>query len=224
MEQIPFGTHSFAENPEPRVPCVLVLDVSGSMNGHPIEELNEGIRQYKEELSSDSIASKRVEVAIVTFGEDVRTVVDFSTAEGFEPPHLIAAGMTPMGRAVGQAIDMIESRKQVYKVNGIAYYRPWIFLITDGGPNDEGWERAAERAVVGDRSKSFAFFGVGVGEADMATLKRFCVREPLKMKGIKFRELFQWLSSSQKSVSRSSPGEEVPLQNPTTPQGWASIS
>jgi uncharacterized protein YegL len=224
MIQIPFGTHSFADNPEPRVPCVLVLDVSGSMDGQPIQELNEGIRQYKDELASDSIASKRVEVAIVTFGEDVRTVVDFTTAEGFEPPLLGAAGMTPMGQAVDQAIDMVEARKQVYKANGIAYYRPWIFLITDGGPNDANWERAAERAVLGDRAKSFAFFGVGIGEADMATLKRFCVREPLKMKGIKFRELFQWLSSSQKSVSRSSPGEEVPLQNPAAPQGWAFIS
>lgn len=224
MIQIPFGTHSFADNPEPRVPCVLVLDVSGSMDGQPIQELNEGIRQYKDELASDSIASKRVEVAIVTFGEDVRTVVDFTTAEGFEPPVLGAAGMTPMGQAVDQAIDMVEARKQVYKANGIAYYRPWIFLITDGGPNDANWERAAERAVLGDRAKSFAFFGVGIGEADMATLKRFCVREPLKMKGIKFRELFQWLSSSQKSVSRSTPGEEVPLQNPAAPQGWAFIS
>lgn len=223
MIQIPFGTHSFADNPEPRVPCVLVLDVSGSMDGQPIQELNEGIRQYKDELASDSIASKRVEVAIVTFGEDVRTVVDFTTAEGFEPPVLGAAGLTPMGQAVGQAIDMIESRKQVYKANGIAYYRPWIFLITDGCPNDN-WEQAAERAVLGDRSKSFAFFGVGIGEADMATLKRFCVREPLKMKGIKFRELFQWLSSSQKSVSRSTPGEEVPLPNPAAPQGWAFVS
>lgn len=30
MEQIPFGPSEFADNPEPRVPCVLILDVSGS--------------------------------------------------------------------------------------------------------------------------------------------------------------------------------------------------
>jgi uncharacterized protein YegL len=193
------------------------------MCGQPIQELNEGIRQYREELAGDTIASKRVEVAIVTFGEDVRTALDFTTAEGFQPPALTASGLTPMGRAVNQAIDMIDSRKQIYKASGIAYYRPWIFLITDGCPNDEGWERAADRAVAGEKAKHFAFFGVGVGEADMETLKRFCVRDPLMMKGIKFRELFMWLSSSQKSVSRSTPGEEVPLQNPAGPQGWASV-
>ncbi len=43
MDQIPFGTDNFAENPEPGVPCVLILDVSGSMMGKPISELNEGL-------------------------------------------------------------------------------------------------------------------------------------------------------------------------------------
>ena len=31
-EQIAYGTVDFAANPEPRCPCVLLLDVSGSMS------------------------------------------------------------------------------------------------------------------------------------------------------------------------------------------------
>lgn len=38
-------------NPEPRCPCVLLLDTSGSMNGSPISELNKGLQVFKDELS-----------------------------------------------------------------------------------------------------------------------------------------------------------------------------
>jgi uncharacterized protein YegL len=220
-EQVPFGTSDFAENPEPRCPCVLLLDTSVSMKGAPIDELNSGLSVYREELAGDSLAAKRVEVAIVTFGP-VKTVQDFTTAEQFNPPKLEPTGDTPMGAAINQAVDMITTRKATYRSQGIAFYRPWIFLITDGAPTDD-WHAAAARVKEGEQSKAFAFFCVGVEGANFEILQQLTVREPLKLKGLQFRTLFQWLSNSQKSVSRSTPGEQVPIQNPTAPDGWASI-
>src|SRR3954452_24871420 len=67
-EQQPFGDATFAENPENRCPVVLILDNSGSMSGQPIQQLNEGLQVFRNELIADSLAAKRVEVAIVTFG------------------------------------------------------------------------------------------------------------------------------------------------------------
>src|SRR5580658_8076240 len=75
-----FEASEFAENPEPRVPCVLLLDVSGSMSGQPIAELNEGLVTLKDTLSADSLASKRAEIAIVTFGGTVNVIQNFVTA------------------------------------------------------------------------------------------------------------------------------------------------
>ena len=83
-----FGSVEFAENPEPRVPCVLIVDTSQSMQGSRIDELNTGLSFYKEELLADPLASKRVEVAIVTFGGDVDRLVEFVTAHKFQPPTL----------------------------------------------------------------------------------------------------------------------------------------
>jgi uncharacterized protein YegL len=218
-----FGSVEFAENPEPRVPCVLILDTSQSMRGNRINELNAGLKTYKDELVNDPLASKRVEVAIVTFGGEVKQVTDFVTADKFEPPTLTATGATPLGSAINKALDMIDERKTNYRQHGIAYYRPWAFLITDGEPNDH-WMPTIARVKDGEGQKTFSFFAVGVEGADMGVLQQICVRQPLRLQGLKFRELFSWLSNSQQAVSRSTPGDEVPLADPTSgPKGWAQV-
>ena len=72
---------------------------------------------------------------------------DFVTIEQFTPPSLEADGLTPMGEAINFSIDLIEARKEIYKSHGIQYYRPWIFMITDGAPTDD-WQAASERLHV----------------------------------------------------------------------------
>ena len=171
---------------------------------------------------ADELASKRVEIACITFGP-VHVATEFETAPTFQPPWLRALGETPMGAAITAGIELVRLRKEAYRANGIAFYRPWIFLITDGAPTDH-WKKAAAKVKEGEAAKAFAFFAVGVQGADMGILKQISVREPLKLQGLRFRGLFQWLSNSMKSISRSTPGDEVPLKNPTEgPDGWASI-
>jgi uncharacterized protein YegL len=217
IDQISFGTTEFADNPEPRCPCLLLLDVSGSMRGQPITELNAGLTTLKAELASDALAMKRVEIGFITFGP-IQTE-PFQSAGSFYPPTLSAQGDTPMGAAIRQGLDLVRQRKDEYRANGISYYRPWVFLITDGGPTDE-WQSAAAAVHEGEASKAFAFFAIGVQGANMETLKQISVREPQMLDGLKFRELFSWLSGSLRDVSRSTPGTEVTLQSPV---GWASV-
>lgn len=218
-DQVPFAAAEFAENPEPRCPCLLLLDTSGSMQGAPIAELNQGLLTFREELLADSMAVKRVEVGVVAFGP-VRTLSEFVTADLFQAPLLDAASDTPMGAAVLAGIEMVRARKQAYRQNGVSYYRPWVFLITDGEPTDE-WAEAARQVHEGEQGKAFMFFAVGVEGANLDKLAKMSVRQPLRLKGLRFGDLFSWLSNSLGAVSRSSPGDDIPLQNPTTPEGWA---
>jgi len=213
----------FAENPEPRCPCVLLLDTSGSMQGAPIEALNEGLRAFQADLLKDPLASRRVEVAIVTFDTEVRLVQDFVTADHFQPPTLTAQGMTHMGGAIHKALDMIEARKAQYRASGVAYYRPWVFMITDGEPQGEPEEivaRAAERVRQDEANKRVAFFAVGVEGANMERLGQIAVRTPLKLVGLNFVEMFVWLSRSTQAVSRSAVDDQ---QVALPPPGWGTV-
>jgi uncharacterized protein YegL len=221
FDQVPFDASEFVDNPEPRCPCVLILDTSASMQGRRIEELNSGLSHFAAELRGDGLAAKRVEVAIISFGP-VQLESDFATAENFTPPALTASGATPMGEAINAALDLAEKRKQTYREQGISYYRPWVFMITDGAPTDD-WAGAATRVRFGEEAKAFSFFAVGVEDANMEILGRISTRQPLRLRGVEFVSLFTWLSNSMSSVSHSMPNDEVPLQNPASPQGWATV-
>lgn len=212
----------FANNPEPRNACLLLLDTSGSMGGAPISELNDGLRLFRDDLTQDSLASKRVEIAIVTFGGDVNVVQDFVTVDQFSPPQLTAGGSTPMGEALVTGLQMIRSRKQTYKDNGITYFRPWVFLITDGEPTDD-LGQAATALQKEEASRGVEFFAVAVGQggiAAMPALSALSSKPPVALKGLQFKDLFKWLSASSKRVSASKPGDQVALP----PPGWAAIT
>jgi uncharacterized protein YegL len=212
----------FADNPEARCPCVILVDTSGSMQGEKIDALNDGLHAFKKDLAADPLAALRVEIAVISFSNQIKVQQDFATVDRFDPPTLIAGGLTHMGSAVLKALEMTESRKALYNANGVKYYRPWIFLITDGKPEgelDHVFEEAIRRVHDAENNKRAVFYAVGVEGADMERLTELCVRTPLRLKGLSFVEMFVWLSRSAQQVAKSKPGEQVALQ----PPGWGSV-
>lgn len=223
LAQTPFASAEFAENPEMRCPCILVVDSSWSMvEQDAIGELNVGLVAFKDDLERDEMAKKRVEVAIVSFGGKVDIVQDFTGVETFYPPKLRASGETPAGEALMTSMRLLRERKALYRANGVSYFRPWIFFLTDGRPTDE-WHTAAAAVREGEAAKSFVFFACAVRGADMATLSQIAPenRPPVRLIDTQFVEMFRWLSSSLSAVSHSNgPDDRVALPPPT---GWSSV-
>lgn len=215
----------FVENPEPRCPVVLLLDTSGSMSGDPITQLNSGIETFKREVQQDATASLRVEVEIITFNSSVDIIQEFVTIDGFLPPKLKVSGETKMGQGIELALNELEKRKSIYRSEGIQYYRPWIFLITDGSPTDM-WEQASHRIKQAVTDGKLCFFLIGVKGANMDILRQIAhpSTPPVMLTGVKFQELFRWLSNSMKRVSSNKVGQQVELPPIDEWAGWGQVN
>lgn len=212
------------DNREPRQPLVLLIDTSGSM-ARDVDDVSAGLRALRDALVTDSVARNRVEVVVVTFGGGVTTHGDFGEAALFEPPALVASGDTPMAGALEQALELLEAKKLAYKASGLDYYRPLIFLVTDGEPTDlERWPKTAERVREAERARRLVVLPVGTKSASFARLRELTPeRAPLCLKEAQWAGMFQWLSRSLQARSRSRLGDEAPLEDPTGPRGWGTL-
>jgi len=225
-------TPNYLENTAQRVPCMLVLDASGSMNESDpnsgrrrIDLLNDGIKAFYEELQTDEIALGRVQIAAVTaggFADAARVVLNWTDGLDFIPFKLTAGNRTPLGAATLLALDQIEQHKTALRGNGIPFYRPWMFVMTDGAPTDNAqtWGRACQTAREHEACRKVQIYPVGVGQANMAKLGELSATPAMQMSGMKFREFFKWVSDSMSTLARSVPGGriELPSTNP-----WAAV-
>ncbi|WP_222428336.1 vWA domain-containing protein [Sphingomonas suaedae] len=214
---------ALADNTSQRLPCVVILDGSSSMaEGGAIDALNEGLRLLESDLKADDVARQRVRILVLRIGapNDVQVVTDWVDAIDFEAPEIEANGTTPLGLGVHRALEEIEAEKERYRDNGIPYNRPWLFILTDGEPTDLGWERAAAECRAAEEAGRVSVFGVGVGDAGLDKLARFSTRQPLRLKGLAFREFFLWLSRSARVGSQAAPSDAIQM---APPSDWAVV-
>ena len=201
------------ENPTARVPVCLALDTSGSMAGTKLQELNAALAAFYATVRKDEMASISAELAIVTFGQSVAKVTDFSNVARQTVPALIAGGATPMGAAVAMSLDMLDQAKRVYSEMGVDYFQPWLVLMTDGEPTDDITEAVRRcRDLVGKRK--LTVFPIAIGkDANLQTLQMFSPNlPPLRMESTDLRRFFAWLSMSISNASMSNPGDKQAAQ------------
>jgi len=211
------------DNSDERAPLVLVLDCSGSMmEDNKIHLLNEGLKTLEKELKSDPIAARCGRVLVISFGGDnnVELMGDWTDAMDFSPPTLMAGGMTPLGAAMRCALDEIENQKSQMRSAGVSYKRPIVMLLSDGDPTDE-WQEVAAECKNAETSHKVNIMPIGIGsQANKDILGAFSNKGALNLAGLKFKELFIWLSRSIRAVSRAPTGGTVQL-NPV--DSWAQI-
>lgn len=192
-----------------------------------LDKLVEGLEKMYEELMEDEIARYSAEICIVTFDSTAKCVLDFDTIDRQRTvPALNHQGDTHMGEGINLALDLLEQRKREYQSRGVDYFQPWLVLMTDGTPNGNAseLERAIQRTTSMEAERKLSVFPIAIGEeVDMSILARLSrKRVPIRLKGMRFKEFFEWLSQSVSRTSQSTPGESIPLDIQGL-KGWASL-
>jgi len=197
---------------EMHLPCVVLVDTSESMASVK-DKLRDGLIALADSL--DAQARGRVEFCVIGFDDDAHILIPFGPAYDFEAPKLTFGGLTAMHAAVDLGLEELEARKAQYRANNTLYYRPWMFLLTDGGANDKD-NGAFERLLQSQRDKHCTFFPVAIGEYADKDLLKSLKAEGLVLTASKenFKGAFVWLSNSLSRTSGSMPGQKVVLPKP----------
>ena len=217
----------FADNPEPRCPVLIIADCSGSMSGRPIDAMNQGVDDLYQAIIDDEIARNRVEVALLAFNTEARVERDFSTVSETTRTSMRAGGATNMHLAIQQGCDLLEARKERYRLGGVPYFRPIMVIFSDGLPNSprSEMEQANQRLVDMESDSRLTIFKVGVNAEAVQAMQRVLPNpnsrfQPQQLDNLRFSDFFVWLSKSVSAISRSTPGDTVNLP----PADWTTIN
>jgi uncharacterized protein YegL len=120
-----------------RLPVYFLLDTSGSMNGEPIQALNNALSGMINSLRSDPQAAETLWISIITFNSTVSELVPLTELPSFQLPEITG----PIGATfTGKALEMLYSKATTDIKKGNANqkgdWKPLLFLITDGKPSD----------------------------------------------------------------------------------------
>lgn len=212
-----------------RILIYFLLDVSGSMDGPPIQAVYDGLEFLVRNLRNTPEAVELAHLCLITFGSSAHVQVPLTPLlqVRIEPDLLSIAGSTNMTSAlelVKQEIDKDFRENKGGAVKGD--YKPLIFLMTDGAPDNLQSTIKASKALQnrpsGRTIGTFLALGCGQG-ANEANLKQIAPRVALMhdMKRENIIEFFKWVSASiavaSKAASRST-ADNAAVEAPPVPK------
>lgn len=121
-----------------RLPVYFLLDTSGSMNGEPIQALNNALSGMISSLRSDPQALDSLWLSFITFDKDVKEIVPLTELVSFQLPEITCppSGPTNMGAALEMLCYKVITEVKTGDEEQKGDWKPLLFLMTDGSPSD----------------------------------------------------------------------------------------
>ena len=121
-----------------RLPVYFLLDTSGSMNGEPIQALNNALTGMINTLRCDAQALDSLWLSIITFDREVKEIVPLTELALFQLPAITCPQSGPTH--TGKALEFLHKKIPAEIIQGSATqkgdWKPLLFLFTDGKPSD----------------------------------------------------------------------------------------
>jgi uncharacterized protein YegL len=202
-----------------RLPVYLLLDISGSMQGEPIEALKNGISALITELRSDPQALETAYLSVITFNSTARQLTPLTELMLFREPELRAGGATALGAALRLLSECIEAEVFRSSPTQKGDWKPLVFILTDGAPTDD-WE-AGLSALRSAGAANIIACAAGAN-ADPKVLRQI-TPNVVMMNNCGSGDLarfFTWVSASVKVSSKSLDSKPGGIELPPPPQGF----
>ncbi len=184
-----------------RLPVYLVLDISGSMAGEPIEALKNGIQVLTSTLRQDPYALETVFVSVITFSTEAEQIIPLTDLISFQPPDIKAHGVTSMGAALKLLARKIKEEVMKTTPEKKGDWKPLIFIMTDGGPTDDWQTGLAELKQI----KTGMIISCAAGNGARIDVLKQISESVVELKTADtetIKHFFQWISASISTTSQ----------------------
>lgn len=189
-----------------RLPVYFLLDTSGSMNGEPIQSLNNALSGMISHLRTDAQAAETLWISILTFDREVKEIFPLTDLPSFSFREITCPQSGPT--FTGKCLELLEEKvqKEVKKgnANQKGDWKPLLFLITDGKPSDP---MLYDEMIPRIKSLNFGVIvGCAVGKlADDSELKKLTdnVVHLDTADSTTLMQFFKWVSDTIEQGNRS---------------------
>ena len=218
-----------------RLPIYFLIDISESMVGEPIQQVEEGLSTIIQALKTDPVAIETVYVSVIVFAGQAKTLIPLQEIMNFYPPKFPIGSGTSLSNGLGHL--MYELRRNIIKTTAEQKgdWKPIIFLFTDGVPTDD--TSAAIREWKSNWQRSSNMVAISFGEETDNNVLAQLTDHVLLFKNTNadsYKEFFKWVTASIKtssvSVEHNASGFELASMDPgildkvnlkdTAPRQW----
>lgn len=196
------------------IPCVVVVDCVGDSGRLNVTEIEHALHEFHTALQHDITFRDRLDICVMCAGKEI---VSFRSGEEFQVPHIATEACPSLDDALDSAIDLIESRVKEYRLYGLIFDRPLLYVMSDGRTASclpENHTKIRLQNLISARK--LVYVPVGIGDADVDALQSYyptdaCTKPVLKPAAFALQDSLFSLEDDVSLISKGDTFDEIEL-------------